>query len=193
MSKSACFAFLASLGLGFQACSSGPIDRKDSRVDLARYHTYRWVSADEAAVLHLRDPNVDGPISEPARVVTRPKLEARLRPLVEEQLKEAGYAPDRSGLPDFYVTFYGKSRNEDWVSSWSGTTPAIQHVPLVIFPDYAVDSARTYRDGVVYLTFYDRATGRPAWTGSIDRSRYGNLDDDATLKAEVTDLVHAFE
>lgn len=180
--------FLAVLSAGVSACASGPDVRKDTGVDLAGYHTFRWLSESEARELRLADPVIDGPTSEPVRIITRPALEERLRPLIEARLNAEGFRASNDGNPDFFVTFYGKSKDDDWVSSWSGSTPALVHVPLVVFPHYDSSGARDFREGVVYLVIYDSHTKKPAWTGSIYRRKYP----EGAFSAEVDDLVSAF-
>jgi hypothetical protein len=167
--------------------------KKDSEIELARYHTFQWLTQNQVRELRLEDPYTNDVTSAPVRVVIRPELESRIRPLVEADLRTQGLVSSRSTPPDFYVTYYGKAKNEDWVSSWSGITPGIWRTPVVIFPNYSLGAARDSRDNVVYLTFYDRRTKRPAWTGSIDRSNYGKSLDDATLSSEINDLTRAFQ
>lgn len=174
-------------------CTSNPLVWRDPRYEVDRYRTYRWVGPAEVKELNLTRLYVEGPSSEPVRIVERPDLERRLRPLVERGFREQGLLPSGAEPPDFYVTFYGKAADEDWVSSWSGMTAALVHVPLAIFPEYDGSRAREFRDGDVYLTLYDRRSKRPAWTATVNRKRYGRFAEEERLSAEIGDLTAALK
>jgi hypothetical protein len=74
--------------------------------------------------------------------------------------------------PDFYVTYYGKARDRDWISTWSGRTPTKNRVPVVIFPNYDETAipALQHQEGLVYFVVYDAKTRMPAWSGAISQS-----------------------
>lgn len=172
---------LCALLTGFTACSTGEIEsQKDPNVDMARYRTYAWLTQEDAKQLDLENPKIDY-IAGAVRVVQKPEIEQKIRDVVETDLRKQGFQPAQSGNPDFYVTFYGKAKNEDWVSSWHGFTAGVQNIPIVMYPDLERASAFRYQEGTLLVVFYDPKTRRPAWTGSI----FGVLSGQAVNEAQV--------
>jgi hypothetical protein len=139
----------------------------------------------------LNNPRIDY-IAGSTRVVYVPQINQKIRSLVEQELNQNGYAPSPDSYPDFFVTFYAKKKDQDWVSSWSGTTPSVQNVPVVIFPGYERTGTRRFQEGMVYLTLYDSKTKRPSWTGSVQtlklESDVGKPEDVAAVEKLVEEL-----
>lgn len=174
-------------------CASGPVySTKDPRVDLGAYHTYQWITPAEAGALRLNDPQIDFYASE-VHVARDPELENKLRPVVERELRQKGYAPASSGTPDFYVTYYGQRGGGEWISTWQGSSPGIENVPVVIFPDFDRSQAFDYRDGTVYLTFYDARTKMPAWTGALYRTERVSAFDEQKASTGARQLIEDFQ
>ncbi len=183
-----------SLGLAlFPGCSSsGPIVREDTSTAFSSYRSFQWVTQNQIQELKLVDPRIDY-ITDQARIVERPAQEQRVKPLIEAALKKQGYVLSQEARPDFYVTYYGKAKNDDWVSTWAGSTPAVDNVPVIIFPYYSRESTRTHREGVVYLTIYDARTQKPVWTGSISNMNFEHGLDGPALSAAIDQLTREFK
>jgi hypothetical protein len=174
-------------------CSSGPVSSsKDPGADLAKYHSYRWISPAEAKDLRLDNPSIEY-VTGGVRIVQRPQIEDKLRPAVEKELKQNGFVPASEGAPDFFVTYYGKSKGDEWVSTWAGLAPGIDNVPVVIFPGYDRSQTRDYREGTVFLTFYDARSKNPAWTGRFQSEKLSPNIDDQKLAKSVALLISEFQ
>jgi hypothetical protein len=159
---------LAALAVVY-ACSASPIrEDQDRRADRSHYQTYQWISTSDVKTLRLDDPNIDY-VTGYSHIARRPDIELQLQIPVDRQLQAKGYRLAEHN-PDFYVTFYGRSKSGDWVSTWDGRAPSVNDVPVVIFPDYDRSEARRYRDGTLLLVLYDAKTTRPAWTGVMNNA-----------------------
>jgi hypothetical protein len=187
-------------GLGFAvsavlacACSTGPVSSyKDTSAPLASYHTFQWLTQADADRLKLQNPKFDY-LAGTARIVRRPELEARVRPEIEKRLEKDGFEASVGGTPDFYVTYYGKAKDEDWVSSWQGATLTINNVPVVIFPNFNQDYAYQFREGIIYLVIYDPKTRKPAWTGKLQSEKFGPHFESPEITAAVDQLADNFK
>lgn len=188
--------FSLGIGLLLSSCSSGTTVRKDPEAKLTAYHTYNWVTQDQVNELKLTNPKIDF-IAGSVRVIRKEAEEGAIKAAIDESLRKQGFvlnAGSSAGArPDFYVTYYGKAKNDDWVSTWTGSTPAVGNVPLVIFPDYNRESARTFHDGVVYLTVYDAKTQKPAWTGNASSSDFERRLEGPELLAAIDRLTKSFK
>jgi hypothetical protein len=173
------------------SCSSGPIVREDPKADRTVYRTYQWVGQDQVSELNLSNPDIDF-LSGQTRIVNRPEVEARVKKQVDADLQGRGFVLASGSPPDFYVTYYGKAKDDDWISTWNGLTPTANQVPVIIFPGYKQESTGTYRDGAVYLTFYDAKSKKPSWAGSVIDASYGKDFDQPALVAAVDSLVKSF-
>jgi hypothetical protein len=159
---------LSGLMLLLSSCSAPSVDtQRDKNVNTQRYHTYRWVSQQDAAYLSLRDPNTNQPVQNWVNIRQRPETEQKVRNVIETDLQKYGYSPQYEGTPDFFVTFYSPTQAKDWISSWSGITLAFQGAPLVIYPDFDMHKALEFRPGMAYVVIYDSKSKRPAWTGEV--------------------------
>jgi hypothetical protein len=153
--------------LSVASCSSAPANLgSDENVDVSKYKTYRWVSQNDVKVLRLEEPEVDF-ITGSSTVTSREDVVPRAREVIDRALKDVGYQQVGDGTPDFFVTFYIKAKDQDWVSTWQGATDSINSTPLVIFPGYNRDMAYRSREDDFYVTFYDPKTLRPSWTGRV--------------------------
>jgi hypothetical protein len=149
-------------------CSSSKIDtQRDPHANTQNYHTFRWVSQQDAAFLSLRDPNTNQPVQNWVNIRQRPETEQRVRQVVESDLQQYGYIPQNEGTPDFFVTYYSPTQAKDWFCSWSGMTLAFQGAPLVIYPNFDMKKALEFRPGSAYVVIYDSKSKRPAWTGEV--------------------------
>lgn len=147
------------------ACSGSPVrSYSDKDIHPAKGQSFRWLTQEDADNLKLQDPKVDY-VTSSVKVEQRPAMEEKLKPEIEKSLAEQGYVKDETGQPELLVTFFAKTKDQDWVSSWKGFTPGIENVPVVIFPDFDKGLARSYRDGVVYIVLYSSRTKAPVWTG----------------------------
>jgi hypothetical protein len=150
------------------SCSSSKIDtQRDTNANTQTYHTYRWISQQDAAFLSLRDPNTQQAVQNWVNIRQRPETEQKVRQVVEGDLQKYGYIPQNEGTPDFFVTYYSPTPAKDWISSWSGITLAFQGAPLVIYPNFDMKKALEFRPGSAYVVIYDSRSKRPAWTGEV--------------------------
>ena len=176
----------------FGGCSSSALSAKDSSTDLSKYRTYKWITESDADYLNLHNPNYKFPVAY-MTVERKPEIEEKVRDRVEADLDNRGFTEATTESPDFYVTYYGKARDQNWVTSWSGRTPNIADVPIVIFPDLNPSQARDHIDGTVYLVFYDARTKRAAWTGRFRNSDFGPEINDSEITSAVDELVSEFQ
>jgi hypothetical protein len=156
------------LFLFISSCSNPTVaTQQDKNVNIQNYKTYRWISQEDAEYLSLRDPRTNQPVQAWVNVVKKPQTEQRVREVVEQDLNKQNYAPQTTGTPDFFVTFYSQARDKEWLSSWTGITLAFQNAPLVIYPNFDMHKALEFRPGTAYIVVYDAKTKRPAWTGEV--------------------------
>jgi hypothetical protein len=147
------------------SCASPPVQSyKDDDARLEAGQTFHWLTPGDATSLKLEDPGIDY-MASTVLVKQRPEIEDKVRPMIEEALVNEGYKLDPGGTPDLYVTFFTKSKDQEWVSSWTGSTPGVDNIPLVISPDLNRSLLTKFRDGSVYLVLYSRASRTPVWTG----------------------------
>lgn len=185
-------ALVLALLILWGGCSSPTGSMRDHSVDLSKYHTYAWLNQDASIRLRLSDPNTDYVIMKWIKVTQRPELEAQVRPVIEKNLQKNGFFPALGNQkPDFYVTFYAKAKDEDWVSTWTGITPGV-NAPVIIFPDYDRSKDYQYVDGMVYLTFYDSESKKPVWSGRANTAAFGPAREPA-IEAAVNQLVEEFK
>ncbi len=152
--------------LALSSCAGSPVtSATDKTVKIGQYKTYQWVGQSEAAQLSLERPHFQYQ-SSLIKVNTRPDIDEKLKPLIEEQLSKAGYIKSTNGKPDFLLSYYARAKNESWISTWKGTTPGQNDVPIVIFPNFNQDMSFAYRPGNIYLVLYDPHTHSAAWTGT---------------------------
>jgi hypothetical protein len=174
-------------------CSSSPVgSMRDTSVDLSKYHTYAWVTQSASIQLRLSDPNVDYTILNWIRIRQRPDLESQIKPVVDQDLQKNGFFPALGDQkPDFYVTYYAKAKDEDWISTWTGITPGV-NAPVIVFPNF--DRAKDFQhvDGMVYLTFYGADSKKPIWTGRANTEAFGPNREPA-IEAAVNQLVDEFK
>ncbi len=183
---------LAGALFALAACSSSPFfSFSDKKAPIASYKTYQWISQSEADQLRLMKPPIDY-MSGNVKVVRRPDLEQKLRSDIEADLNKEGYKANTDGNPDFYVTFYGKAKDENWVSSWEGNTAGVRNVPVVIFPEFDRDKARNYTEGTVYVTVYDARSKAPAWTGVMTKPNIGPTLTESEASSAVSQIVTEF-
>ena len=188
------FPFIALLGLlqvGGGCAAKYPSVKQDPQADTSRYRTYRWVGEPEAQFLHLDNPNIDY-LSRSSKIERRLDVEPQLKEVVNRELVTRGMT-ETSGLPDFYVTYYGKTKDENWVSTWTGSTPSINNVPVIMYPDFDRASARSYLEGSLLLVFYDANSRRPAWTGTMPNVLEGKQVKLETVTARLGELVQEFK
>jgi hypothetical protein len=160
-------SFLA-LTLLMSSCSAPAVDtQRDPNANIQGYHTYRWVSPEDAKYLSLRDPNTNQPVQNWVNIRQRPETEQKVKAVIEQDLQKYGYSPQDAGMPDFFVTFYSPTQAKDWISSWSGITLAFQGAPLVIYPNFDMHKALEFRPGMAYVVVYDSKSKRPTWTGEV--------------------------
>jgi hypothetical protein len=158
--------FVVASLLVLSSCAGSPVTSStDKTANLSQYKTYQWVGQSEAAALSLERPHFRYE-SSLVKVNTRPDIDEKLKPMIEEQLREAGYVKSTHGKPDFLLSYYARAKNESWISTWSGTTQGQNDVPIVIFPDFNQDMSFAYRPGNIYLVLYDPHTHSAAWTGT---------------------------
>jgi hypothetical protein len=171
-------------------CSSPSTQtQRDSSVPISSYRLYQWIGQDEAKKLNLKDPNVNYMASQ-VKVERRPGVEPQIRNEVEENLQENGFRPVPPGeQPDFYVTYYIRERDQTWVSTWEGKTPAFNDTPLVVFPGLSRNQAYQYRDGTLVLVAYDPKTKLPAWNGSALSLMTPEGFDTKKAKADLHNLI----
>lgn len=170
-------------------CASGPLrDETDPEVKLTKYHSYRWLSDDEARTLKLDAPKVDY-FTDSITVDRDNELDGRVHQAMDRQLQATGYRAVSEGKPDFYVSYYVKQPDDTWLSSWRGITSAINETPVVIFPDFDRSKISTYRKGQVYLVFYDARTRRPAWTGIAMSQAFGPAEDLSKVEPIIASLM----
>lgn len=163
------------------ACAGSPVSSStDKDVKLSQYKTYQWVDQGQAAALNLERPHFKY-VSSLVKVSSRPDIDEKLRPMVEESLRQAGYVKSTNGKPDFLITYYARAKNQSWVSTWSGATQGQNDVPIVIFPNLNQDMSFAYRPGNIYLTIYDPRTHTSAWTGTA----YGPENTDSLKEKQV--------
>ncbi len=173
--------------------SSGVKSNTDAQVDLTHYKTYRWIGPDEAQTLRLDNPKIDY-LSGISTIKRIPEQENVVRVQTESELGNRGYTQASvHQTPDFYVTYYLKAKDQDWVSSWSGSTPSIDNVPVVIFPGFDRAQARDFHDGIVYMTIYDAKSRQPAWTGKMDFTATSSPATESEVRAAVGQLLEGFK
>lgn len=162
-------ALLLSLGMAILASGcSGPTlqTEKDSNAKIADYRTYSWVTPDTVGVLRLDNPPIDY-LTGGSRIVERKDIERQVMPVIDQSLGQNGFTLATSGTPDFYVTYYGKAPDEDWVSTWNGYVPSVNNVPVIMYPGYEESATRSYREGSIVIVIYDTRSRKPAWSGTI--------------------------
>lgn len=165
MRLSAKVAGLAALASVWSSCSTSPVGTyKDTDFQVSKDQTFKWLEPSDAKGLNLDDPYIDY-ITSIVTIQRSSEIEDRLRPVIEQVLQQKGYRPDRSGSPDFYVTYYAQAYDQSWLSSWSGTTPSLGGVPVVISPDFDRQMLRQFQKGNVYIVLYSPRTKSPIWTG----------------------------
>jgi hypothetical protein len=185
-------SFFYILELIVSGCATTPIhSTNDPKVDISNYRTFKWLTQADAEALELENPTFEH-LAGTVRVVSLPELNDKIRPLVIRDLEKNGYEESTQGIPDFYVTYYAKRKDEDWLSSWNGTTLSINNVPVVMFPGFERTKTREFRDGMVYLTFYDSKTKRPSWNVSFFSDRIGPSPDTPQIASVVEQLVMNF-
>jgi hypothetical protein len=171
-------------------CSS-VMTYEDKTVPLKEYKTYQWVGQPQVQTLDFGNPDIDY-LTGNVDVIRDPEVDRRFRPVIDEKMAQAGFVPDRSGSPDFYVTYFAKAENRKWVSTWEGTTPSFDFVPVVIFPRYDQNYAYLYHDRTIYLVVYDAHTKMPAWMGSDTHLDFGGKFDTPDVTASLDKLVEDF-
>ncbi len=175
------------------ACSSSPVETKQDReVDTTKYKTYSWISQPEAHYLRLDNPRQIDYMTGISKIVRRPEYEEKLKESVNQQLNARGLR-ETSEVPDFYITFYGKAKDDDWVSTWAGTAPSILNVPLVMYPNFDRLSARNYQEGSLLLVFYDSKTKKPVWTGTMAHVLDEKKLNLAMITSDLSHLVNQFK
>jgi hypothetical protein len=182
------------LGVAIAAgCSAPAVEtRRDDQVDLSRYKTYQWLSEGDAKALKLDNPTQVDFITGYSTVKRRADLEPRLKTVVDDKLKAMGFSAALGG-PDFFVTYFGKAKDEDWVSTFNGRVPSIENVPLVMFPGFDRSAAHAYVEGTLLLVFYDPRTKSPVWTGSMSRALEGKELNLGTVTAALERILSEFE
>jgi hypothetical protein len=184
---------LSSLSLLAGGCSTMGVDSKrDTRIDVSRYKTYQWVTNSEARQLNLDNPKQIDYMTGFAKLKQRKDVEPQLKGSIDQELKRQGYS-EVSGSPDFYVTYFGKAKDQDWISTWSGSVPSIGNIPLIMYPGFNQTVARTYRDGDLLLVFYDAKTKSPAWTGVMSGALSKQQVNLGTVTADLGQLVGEFK
>lgn len=184
-------ASLIGLGVLGSACSS-VLSQKDPTAPMEQYKTYRWVNQSDAKNLNLENPNVEY-MTGSTKVTQNPGLEKRIRPVIDQRFEQDGYHQLQTGTPDFFVSYYGKAKDRDWVSTWTGNTLTENNVPIVIFPGFNRRFANKYQEGTVYLVIYDAHSKSPAWSGNINRSDFGPDFGGSQTVAAVDQLVDQFK
>ncbi len=181
---------MIALLVGLSACSSVTTTH-DSRVNLAKYHTYQWVTQAESRDLNLQNPPTIDFIVGVTRITRRPDIEGQLQASVDKDMKMRGFAL-ASANPDFYVTYFGRAKDQDWVSTFEGQVPSVDNVPIIAYPGLDRAQARTYRDGTIMLVFYDAKTKAASWNGSITGVLTQKGVDVATVERNLLDLTREF-
>lgn len=168
-------------------CSTAQVQTFRTPQNLQKaYVSWRWVNQADVARLNLEAAPGAG---ETVQVKSDQDLSSRVEKLAENQLKRRGFLRARELRPNFYVTFYAKAASGDWISSWHGTAPAVQNVPLVAFPDLDREMAKQHQDGTLYLTVIDGTSLKPVWTGRVSRTDYGSSFAQQPVSEAVRDLV----
>ncbi|MGZ3697252.1 MAG: DUF4136 domain-containing protein [Bdellovibrionota bacterium] len=152
--------------LAFSCAMETVAVRQDSKADISKYKTYQWVSDADAKSLQLSNPKINYIVGA-SKVVRRPAIEPRIKASVDQHLQTKGFTQATLTPPDFYITYFGRAKDEDWVSTWTGTVPSIGNVPVIMYPNYDSADTRTYRDGDILIVFYDAKTKQPSWSGTV--------------------------
>jgi hypothetical protein len=155
------------------------------------YKTYQWVTQPEAAYLNLQNPPTVDFVLGSSDITRRPDIEPGLISTVDQELQAKGFTLTTAN-PDFYVTIFGRAKNSDWVSTWQGSAPSVDNVPIIMYPGYDRGQARTYRDGMIVLVFYDAKTRKPAWTGVMAGVLQKRSVDLASVQKDLTQLIKDF-
>lgn len=189
---------IALLALGFAfsgalSCASKAVwNTSDNSVNTTQYRTYQWITPAIARDMKLSDPKLDYVIMNWINVVRRPDISAKVEEVVSADLDEKGYGRAKDGKPDFYITFYAKQKDDDWLSSWAGNTPGII-APVVIFPYYSRAQSQENLDHVVYLTVYDGKSLKPVWTGRANTKLFGDSFGEKEMVAASDRLITDFK
>jgi hypothetical protein len=163
----------------------------DPKADLSTYKTYRWVGESEAKLLNLGSPPTVDYVMGYSDVTRRNDLEPELKSVVDQTLHAKGFSLAADN-PDFFVTVYGRAKDSDWVSTYQGSVPSVNNVPVIMYPAYDLANARTYRDGMLVLVFYDAKTKKPAWTGVMADVLHKKDVDLASISSDLRELTQQF-
>jgi hypothetical protein len=161
------FGWGVHLSLTLASCSWGPVSaERDPHQDLAHYKTFSWLTPEDAARFKLSNPQIKHS-ADITRIERKEEVDSGMRAQMEAQLQANGFTPAPGTEPDFYATFYEGTPTHEWISSWSGSTPSTNGVPLVIFPELSSKYAEPVRETTIFVAFYDAKTGRGAWSGKM--------------------------
>jgi hypothetical protein len=188
--KNGFFSFVAGIGITqvlLWGCSTVKTT-EDRASSVASYQRYSWLNQDDANQLNLKNPDIQYMAGE-VHITQNPDIDNKIRPLIEKELNKQGWIKTEQEVPDVYVTYYGKTKDGQWVSTWSGSTPAVNQVPVVIFPNFRQDRAHQFREGQVFITLYDTKTKKAAWTTSVLSQKYGLQLDEKDVATAINDML----
>lgn len=174
------------------ACAGSPVlSFSDGSIDTSRYRSYQWVDQDAAHSLRLDNPPNTYP-HDYTGIERRPVEEEEAKRAINQDLQKAGYV-EAAEKPDFFVTYFARAKDRDWVSTWEGSTPAGPGgIPFVMYPHFDPSLGDSYRKNALVVVFYDAATRRPVWTGNILNALAGQKIDKEKVTADLSSLVSKF-
>jgi hypothetical protein len=135
---------LASAG----ACASPKVGYDfDPSANFSSYHTYEWTAGN-------REPTGD-------KRVDNSLVDARIRSIVEAQLRSKGYRPSAPGRPDFYVSYHAGVKD---LAKGASTQRYIGDRATGKYT--TINAIEPYKEGALLVDIVDGTSNQLVWQGS---------------------------
>lgn len=144
----------------------------DSHANYAAYKTYDWYAASKKA--QGKSDGVENPI-----------MDRRVRSAVERELSAKGFKIEKTGEPDFLVTYYPAYRRGTVYTTTSMGGGWGWYRPWGYGVGTQFTEARAYREGSIILEVVDNKTNQLIWQ-SVAEGALTDLNDPEDAEEQVT-------
>jgi hypothetical protein len=143
----------------------------DSHASYASYKTYDWYAASKKA--QGKSDGVENPI-----------MDRRVRSAVERGLAAKGFRMEKTGEPDFLVTYYPVYRHGTVYTTTTLGTGWGWYRPWGYGVGTQFTEARAFREGTIVLEIVDNKTNQLIWQAAAEGALTG-LDDPEDAEQQV--------
>jgi len=147
----------------------------DAHAGYASYKTYDWYAASKRA--QGKSDGVENPI-----------MDRRVRGAVERELAAKGFKTEKSGEPDFLVTYYPVYRHGTVYTTTTMGTGWGWHRPWGYGLGTQFTEARNFREGSIILEVVDNKSNQLIWQAVAEGALTG-LDDPEDADHQVAEAV----